>query len=328
MLKYEDFPVITVRELPGRQIFQLRNCQHVHYLDSESGQTWKKIENRNQTAIEVIVNDLYPLLVLEEVQYAYQKNDVEGLRQFPFVEFDTSIPSEEYRVSSPPHASVGPVQPTLPLPPVYIVDGFDLETEIRITRNPRIRMHTRRKEVGRLGPVRLREIGPDDGIKDTEHEEDITPRSRTHNLLSILKPKARNLEPVVQPAKRALSKRQMKTTVYKTAPELDKPDAPPTLKEDVYDIKRAAVFAQILDHIRSIWEDWYPKLKSSFVRTDEEKVPCPFCWENRPSGRPRLARSFSSRSEISDGVKLLVKPDFGESVTVVRVVTVVMMHGD
>jgi serine/threonine protein kinase len=312
MLQYEDYPVLTVRELPGQQIFQVPNCSSVHYLGEENlTRKWKEMKNKPHNAIEVIVTDLYPLLMLEEVHYAYQKKDLEGLLQFPFVEFASTLDGEPQVASPPPNplASSGTMpQVKLTLPRVILEDGQHLTTEVVITRNPRVRMHTRRKKQSTPGAVVLVEATSSTGSQsmDVIDEDGPVMRSRSRGFSSegsFTRPK----KPLPNLAKRAPSKKeQAKQSFFKNTEQ--SATAQPSLKEEMYDIKRAAVFSQILDHIRSIWEDWYPKLRSGMpTKTEEERVPCPFCWEDRPSGQQRILRSFSSHSEVNDGVKLLVK---------------------
>ena len=82
------------------------------------------------------------------------------------------------------------------------------------------------------------------------------------------------------------------------------------MEETVYDMKRAAIFSRLLDHIRSVWDNWY--FESLGMREKTEIIPCPFCYEDRAHFRQKLTRSFSEKPELDDNVKLVVMATGGE----------------
>ena len=81
--------------------------------------------------------------------------------------------------------------------------------------------------------------------------------------------------------------------------------------EEHYDTHRAAILSRVLGNIRSVLEDWYPRLMASSFRHDAECIPCPFCWTGLAHVQQNFKRTFSACKDLQDEVKLLVRPDAG-----------------
>ena len=77
MLKYGPYPVLTIREIPQGRLFQDSSCSKVHHMVSGS-QEWESMSNQDHHGLQVVVNDLFPLLALEEAAEVYHHFGIDG----------------------------------------------------------------------------------------------------------------------------------------------------------------------------------------------------------------------------------------------------------
>lgn len=144
MLKYGPYPVLTIREIPQGRLFQDSSCSKVHHMVSGS-QEWKSMTNQDHHGLQVVVNDLFPLLALEEAAEVYHHFGFDGLRLLPFVKLDNLRPLETAIMSvlgmsvSLPEGTVeeeGSDTPTgsLRLPPLPYLNGQEALAEVKVVK--------------------------------------------------------------------------------------------------------------------------------------------------------------------------------------------------
>ena len=142
MLKYGPYPVLTIREIPQGRLFQDSSCSKVHHMVSGS-QEWRSMSNQDHHGLQVVVNDLFPLLALEEAAEVYHHFGLDGLSLLPFVQFDSSRPLETsvmsflgMSVSEGTVEEEGSDTPTgsLRLPPLSYLNGQEVTAEVKVVK--------------------------------------------------------------------------------------------------------------------------------------------------------------------------------------------------
>lgn len=144
MLKYGPYPVLTIREIPQGRLFQDSSCSKVHHMVSGS-QEWESMSNQDHHGLQVVVNDLFPLLALEEAAEVYHHFGIDGLKRLPFVQYNSSRPLETSVMSflgmsvSLPEGTVeeeGSDTPTgsLRLPPLSYLNGQEAPAEVKVVK--------------------------------------------------------------------------------------------------------------------------------------------------------------------------------------------------
>ena len=143
MLKYGPHPVLTIREIPQGRLFQNSSCSKVHRLVIGS-RKWESSTNQDHHGLQVVVNDLFPLVALEEADRIHQHFGFEGLSLLPFVQFDSSHSLEAsllsyLEMSSPPPEGVADEvldKPTdrLRLPSLPYLNGQEVLTKVSMVR--------------------------------------------------------------------------------------------------------------------------------------------------------------------------------------------------
>ena len=144
MLKYGHHPVLTIREIPQGRLFQATSCSKVHHLVSGSLK-WESMSNQDHHGLQVVVNDLFPLLALEEAADIHQHFGFEGLSLLPFVLFDSSWPQETsvmsylgMSVSLPDSTAEGEAPDTprdiLCLPSLPYLNGREEPTKVTVVK--------------------------------------------------------------------------------------------------------------------------------------------------------------------------------------------------
>lgn len=140
MLKYGPHPVLTIREIPQGRLFQASSCSKVHHL-LEGSLKWESTSNQDHHGLQVVVNDLFPLVALEEAAEVHRHFGFEGLSLLPFVQFDSSRPLEtsimsylgmSVSVAEGAEEGEGPDTPTggLRLPSLPYLNGQEVITNV------------------------------------------------------------------------------------------------------------------------------------------------------------------------------------------------------
>ena len=140
MLKFGEFPVFTLRELPDGEFFPFQHCKDFHYLDSIT-LNWVTSSNQNRHGIEVIVNDLLPVLKVQEVQQAYENLGFDGLTKFSFVspepDLYTSMELSHEAMTTPP-----PTPTQLLLPSIAVKNSRQETLTIDLTQRKNVTIET------------------------------------------------------------------------------------------------------------------------------------------------------------------------------------------